>query len=46
MKITEHNDTVLNPKWEECGFMVGKYEDPLCYANMKTPLRATFGKQY
>ena len=36
MKITEHNNTVLNPKWEECGFMVGKYEDPLCYANMKT----------
>ena len=32
MKITEHNNTVLNPKWEECGFMVGKYEDPLCYA--------------
>jgi len=32
MKLTEQKTTILDPKPVEEGFMVGKYEDPLCYA--------------
>ena len=32
MKIEQQKTTILNPKQIEEGFMVGKYEDPLCYA--------------
>ena len=32
MKIDQQKTTILDPKQIEEGFMVGKYEDPLCYA--------------
>ena len=32
MKLIEQKTTLLDPKPVEEGFMVGKYEDPLCYA--------------
>ena len=32
MKIIEQKSDILDPKPVEQGFMVGKYEDPLCYA--------------
>ena len=32
MKIEQQKTTILDPKPVEEGFMVGKYEDPLCYA--------------
>ena len=32
MKLIEQRTTILDPKPVEEGFMVGKYEDPLCYA--------------
>jgi len=32
MKITQQKSSILEPKPIEEGFMVGKYEDPLCYA--------------
>ena len=32
MKIVQQKTDILDPKPVEQGFMVGKYEDPLCYA--------------
>ena len=32
MKIIQQKTDILDPKPVEQGFMVGKYEDPLCYA--------------
>ena len=32
MKLTQQKSNILEPKPVEQGFMVGKYEDPLCYA--------------
>ena len=32
MKQTQVKGSILDPKPVEEGFMVGKYEDPLCYA--------------
>ena len=32
MKLTQQKSDILDPKPVEQGFMVGKYEDPLCYA--------------
>jgi hypothetical protein len=32
MKLTQTKSSILEPKPVEEGFMVGKYEDPLCYA--------------
>jgi len=32
MIIINHNSTILNPVNQETGFMVGKYEEPNCYA--------------
>ena len=32
MKIVQQKSSILEPKPVEEGFMVGKYEDPLCYA--------------
>ena len=32
MKVTQIKTSILDPKPVEQGFMVGKYEDPLCYA--------------
>ena len=32
MKRTQIKGSILDPKPVEEGFMVGKYEDPLCYA--------------
>jgi len=32
MKLIQQKTTILDPKPVEEGFMVGKYEDPLCYA--------------
>lgn len=32
MKIINHNSTILEPVNQETGFMVGKYEEPNCYA--------------
>ena len=32
MKLTQQKSSILEPKPVEQGFMVGKYEDPLCYA--------------
>jgi hypothetical protein len=32
MKLIQQRSDILDPKPVEQGFMVGKYEDPLCYA--------------
>ncbi len=32
MKIEQQKSDILDPNPIEQGFMVGKYEDPLCYA--------------
>ena len=32
MKKTQQKSDILDPKHAEQGFMIGKYEDPLCYA--------------
>ena len=32
MKLTQQKSSILEPKPAEEGFMVGKYEDPFCYA--------------
>lgn len=32
MIIINHNSTILEPVNQETGFMVGKYEEPNCYA--------------
>lgn len=32
MKLIQQKTTILDPKPVEEGFIVGKYEDPLCYA--------------
>lgn len=32
MKLIQQKSDILDPKPVEQGFMVGKYEDPLCYA--------------
>ena len=32
MKIEQQKSDILDPNPVEQGFMVGKYEDPLCYA--------------
>ena len=32
MKVTQQKTDILDPNPVEQGFMVGKYEDPLCYA--------------
>ena len=32
MNIINHNSNILNPVNQEMGFMVGKYEEPNCYA--------------
>ena len=32
MKLTQQKSSILEPKPVEEGFMVGKYEDPFCYA--------------
>ena len=32
MKLIQIKSSILEPKPVEEGFMVGKYEDPLCYA--------------
>ena len=32
MKLEQQKTTILDPKPVEEGFIIGKYEDPLCYA--------------
>lgn len=32
MIIINHNSSILNPVNQETGFMVGRYEEPNCYA--------------
>ena len=32
MKITQQKSDILDPKPEEQGFIVGKYDDPMMYA--------------
>jgi len=32
MIIINHNSTILEPVNQETGFMVGRYEEPNCYA--------------
>ena len=41
MKIDQQKTTILDPKQIEEGFMVGKYEDPLCYAAIPVAGSAT-----